>query len=88
MSANLFCYASLCFALAGLYHLKIYVVSLNSKALTEESLESLFQTLPLRCIVLLEDIDAAGLTNKRVENTPDEMAAEEKANPEVDSASG
>ena len=81
-------FASLCFALAGLYHLKIYVVSLNSKALTEESLGSLFQTLPHRCIVLLEDIDAAGLTNKRVDNTPDEKSTEEKVKADVDGASG
>ncbi|KAI9790000.1 MAG: hypothetical protein M1816_005614 [Peltula sp. TS41687] len=56
---------SLCFSLAGLFHLKIYAVSLNSRALTEEGLAALFQDLPLRCIVLMEDIDAAGLTKKR-----------------------
>ncbi|KAI9758776.1 MAG: hypothetical protein M1835_000533, partial [Candelina submexicana] len=56
---------SLCFSIAGIFGLKIYVVSLNSKSLTEDGLASLFQTLPSRCIVLLEDIDTAGMTNKR-----------------------
>lgn len=56
---------SLCFSLAGLFHLKIYAVSLNSSSVTEDGLATLFQDLPLRCIVLMEDIDAAGLTRKR-----------------------
>ena len=63
---------SLCFALAGLFSLSIYVVSLNAKSLTEDSLATLFRDLPWRCIVLLEDIDAAGLTNKRSDDTPNE----------------
>jgi mitochondrial chaperone BCS1 len=56
---------SLCFAVAGLFGLKIYVVGLNSRTLTEEALAALFQNLPPRCIVLLEDIDSAGITHKR-----------------------
>ncbi|MCJ1236697.1 hypothetical protein MMC14_004679 [Varicellaria rhodocarpa] len=63
---------SLCFALAGLFSLSIYVVSLNAKSLTEDSLATLFRDLPWRCIVLLEDIDAAGLTNKRSDDPPSE----------------
>ena len=64
---------SLCFAVAGLLSLSIYVVSLNSRSLTEDSLASLFRYLPWRCIVLLEDIDAAGLTNKRNDEPPDDI---------------
>jgi chaperone BCS1 len=60
---------SLCFALAGLLHLRIYVANLNAKNMTEDGLSSLFRNLPSRCIVLLEDIDAAGLTMKREEAT-------------------
>jgi mitochondrial chaperone BCS1 len=59
--------SSLCFAAAGAMHLKIYLISLNSRTLNEEALASLFQTLPRRCIVLLEDVDAAGVANKRDE---------------------
>lgn len=39
----------------------MYCVSLNDKDLTESDLCSLFDSLPDRCIVLLEDIDSAGL---------------------------
>ena len=70
---------SLCFAAAGLLRLRIYVVSLNSRALTEEGLAGLFKDLPWRCIVLLEDIDAAGLTAKRADVKPAEPAADAPA---------
>lgn len=60
---------SLCYSVAGLFGLKIFVVSLNSASLTEDGLAALFQDLPRRCIVLLEDIDTAGMTGKRTENT-------------------
>ncbi|KAL1591546.1 hypothetical protein SLS60_011794 [Paraconiothyrium brasiliense] len=52
---------SLSFALAGVFGLEVYCVSLNDKDLTESELCTLFDTLPDRCIVLLEDIDSAGL---------------------------
>ncbi|KAF3480746.1 mitochondrial chaperone ATPase (Bcs1) [Arthroderma uncinatum] len=58
---------SLCFAVAGLLGLKIYVANLSSPGLTEEGLASLFATLPRRCIVLLEDIDTAGITKSRLQ---------------------
>lgn len=57
--------SSLSFALAGVFGLDIYCLSLNDKGLTENELCSLFDDLPDRCIVLLEDIDSAGL--KRAE---------------------
>ncbi|KAK3997563.1 BCS1 N terminal-domain-containing protein [Cladorrhinum sp. PSN332] len=52
---------SLSFALAGVFGLDIYVISLLDPSLTEEDLSSLFNGLPRRCVVLLEDIDTAGL---------------------------
>lgn len=57
--------SSLSFALAGLFGLDIHVVSLNEQglnAITESELIMLFNNLPRRCIVLLEDIDTAGLS--------------------------
>ncbi|KAL2135395.1 hypothetical protein VTI74DRAFT_8628 [Chaetomium olivicolor] len=57
---------SLSFALAGVFGLDIYVISLLDPTLTEEDLLALFVSLPRRCIVLLEDIDTAGL--KRAED--------------------
>lgn len=60
---------SLCSAAAGLLGLKLYLLSLNSKSLDEDGLMSLFQDLPSRCIVLLEDVDSAGITKKREEES-------------------
>ncbi|KAF1951613.1 P-loop containing nucleoside triphosphate hydrolase protein [Byssothecium circinans] len=52
---------SLSFALAGIFGLDIYCISLMEIGLTESALNKLFTRLPRRCIVLLEDIDSAGL---------------------------
>lgn len=52
---------SLSFALAGIFGLPVYCISLNEVGLTESDLGTLFSQLPRRCIVLLEDIDSAGL---------------------------
>ncbi|TVY36826.1 putative mitochondrial chaperone [Lachnellula occidentalis] len=57
--------SSLSFAIAGHFKLKIYIVSLNSAAMNEENLSQLFSELPKQCVVLLEDIDTAGLTHTR-----------------------
>lgn len=57
--------SSLSFAIAGYFKLKIYIVSLNSPAMNEENLGTLFSELPKQCVVLLEDIDTAGLTHTR-----------------------
>ena len=46
--------------------------------LTEEDLGMMFTNLPRRCVVLLEDIDAAGL-NKRQETKEKERSEEEDA---------
>jgi chaperone BCS1 len=52
---------SLSFASAGVFGLSIYCISLGEAGLTESDLATLFGSLPERCIVLLEDIDSAGL---------------------------
>lgn len=57
--------SSLSLALAGFFKMRIYIVSLSSPAANEENLASLFAELPRRCVVLLEDIDSAGLTHTR-----------------------
>ena len=48
-------------ALAGHFDLNVYVVSLSSDSLKDDLLQSLFEQLPGPCIVLLEDIDSAGI---------------------------
>jgi len=61
---------SLSFALAGLFGLDVYAVSLQEPALTEGDLMLLFNGLPRRCIVLLEDVDAAGLILREGQSEP------------------
>ncbi|KAH7135127.1 BCS1 N terminal-domain-containing protein [Dendryphion nanum] len=59
---------SLSFAVAGIFGLDIFCISLMEIGLSESDLNKLFAQLPRRCIVLLEDIDSAGLRR------PDEPA--------------
>ena len=61
--------SSLSLALAGFFKMRIYIVSLSSVTANEENLASLFAELPRRCVVLLEDIDTAGLTHTREDGT-------------------
>lgn len=61
---------SLSFALAGVFGLDIYVISLLEPSLTEEDLSGLFSSLPRRCVVLLEDIDTAGLSRSADDAEP------------------
>ncbi|PNS21189.1 hypothetical protein CAC42_3527 [Sphaceloma murrayae] len=63
---------SLSFALAGIFGLDIYCCALNDPELTEGDLRELFNSLPRRCIVLLEDIDEAGI--KRPDDKPEECS--------------
>ncbi|CAN8098047.1 unnamed protein product [Discula destructiva] len=67
--------SSLSLALAGFFRLRIYIVSLSSIFSTEENLAALFAELPRRCVVLLEDIDTAGLTHTREEDKPQQEEA-------------
>ncbi|EJD48205.1 P-loop containing nucleoside triphosphate hydrolase protein [Auricularia subglabra TFB-10046 SS5] len=50
---------SLIHSLAGELGLDIYVVSLSSKGMSDNTLNSLMGRVPSRCILLLEDLDAA-----------------------------
>lgn len=52
---------SLSFAVAGIFGLSVYCASLSERDMTESDLATLFSQLPNRCIVLLEDIDSAGI---------------------------
>jgi chaperone BCS1 len=58
---------SFSFALAGVFGIDIYVISLQDANVTEEEIALLFTKLPRRCIILLEDIDTAGLKRDVVE---------------------
>jgi len=50
---------SLIHSLAGELGLDIYVVSLSSKGMSDNTLTTLMSNVPTRCILLLEDLDAA-----------------------------
>ncbi|KAG9019095.1 hypothetical protein FRB90_006409 [Tulasnella sp. 427] len=50
---------SLIHAVAGALGLDIYVISLSSKGMNDTTLSNLMGRVPSRCIVLLEDLDAA-----------------------------
>ncbi|KAI0315045.1 P-loop containing nucleoside triphosphate hydrolase protein [Amylostereum chailletii] len=50
---------SLIHSLAGELDLDIYVVSLSSKGMSDNTLTTLMGSVPTRCILLLEDLDAA-----------------------------
>ena len=52
---------SLSLALAGELKVPLYILSLSTGSLTDETLTMLFVGLPRKCIVLLEDIDCAGV---------------------------
>jgi chaperone BCS1 len=73
--------SSLTAALASVFGLDIHVVSLLEPTLTEEELGMLFTNLPARCIVLLEDIDTAGLMRN------DPMSDEARKKAELDANS-
>lgn len=77
---------SFSFALAGVFGIDIYVISLQDVNVTEEDLAALFAKLPRRCIVLLEDIDTAGL--KRNEDASEEKAKGETSEEKEDEKEG
>lgn len=55
---------SLSVALAGRFKLDVYQVQLSSSGITDANILELFASLPSQCILLLEDIDSAGLTRE------------------------
>ena len=56
--------SSFAWAIAGVFGVDIYCISLADPNMTEDSLAYLFSDLPKRCVVLLEDIDSAGLDKR------------------------
>ena len=59
---------SLSFALTRIFRLDIFYISLLKPTLTESNLNWLFNNLPYRYIVLLEDINTAGLLKDKKSN--------------------
>ncbi|KAK3711721.1 hypothetical protein LTR37_009498 [Vermiconidia calcicola] len=65
-------------ALAGHFNLNVYMLSLSSTAIDDTILEGLFEALPARCIVLLEDIDSAGIKREDMRSKPKKKKKERK----------
>ena len=82
--------SSLAWAIAGIFGLDIFCISLVEPTLTEEDLGLLFTSLPRRCVVLLEDIDSAGLVKRQEVDTaaakPEEQDAAAKIGAEITKA--
>lgn len=57
--------SSLSFALAGRFGLDMYMISLEDTRFNEGDFQRLFSELPPRCIVMIEDVDAAGMVMDR-----------------------
>ncbi|KAJ8106151.1 hypothetical protein ONZ43_g7159 [Nemania bipapillata] len=76
--------SSLSLALAGFFKMRIYIVSLSSVNANEEILGNLFAELPRHCVVLLEDIDSAGLTHTREENDGSNTAPADDDNDDLE----
>ncbi|KAE8374937.1 P-loop containing nucleoside triphosphate hydrolase protein [Aspergillus bertholletiae] len=62
--------SSLSLALASFPYLDIYALSLSAVGLDENILTTLFRDLPKHCIVLLEDVDEAGIKKRSSDSPP------------------
>ncbi|KAJ0415443.1 BCS1 N terminal-domain-containing protein [Aspergillus carlsbadensis] len=64
--------SSLAFAAAGYLRLNVYILSLGSRRLTEDGCIQMFQKLPRKCLVLLEDVDSYDIAGKRKNSKEEE----------------
>ena len=60
------------FALGSYFGLSLYTANLKDNAIGDRKLAKLFVDLPSRCIVLLEDVDAAGLKKRTISTDDDD----------------
>lgn len=62
---------SMALALASHFKLPIYLLRMSDPGLNDKTLEGLFSILPRRCILLLEDVDSAGLQRENMAEATD-----------------
>ncbi|KAK2020558.1 mitochondrial chaperone BCS1 [Colletotrichum zoysiae] len=55
---------SLCMALATKFNLPVYQLGLGSTEMNDSRCAELFDSVPSKCLILFEDIDAVGLENR------------------------
>jgi len=61
--------SSFIFALAGALNYNLALLNLNDKGLTDDRLNALLAVVPPRCIILLEDVDAAFSKEREQKNS-------------------
>jgi chaperone BCS1 len=71
--------SSLAFAAAGYLRLNVYILSLGSRRLTEDGCVQLFQKLPRKCLVLLEDVDSYDIAGKRKNSKEEDKESKDDA---------
>ena len=69
---------SFCLALAGYFNLDLYILSLNNPGISDHRLDALFDDLPQRCILLLEDVDSAGLEREKTKEELNKLSRKER----------
>lgn len=69
-------------AIAGEINYNICIMSLSSKNLNDDSLNNLMNSTPEKCIILLEDIDAA-FPNREIEDDDDDKKDDKKKKQQV-----
>ena len=66
-------------AMAGHFNLPVYVFSFSNSELNDSQLADLFASIPNRCVLLLEDVDSAGLSRESMTVTADSSDKSKKA---------
>ena len=69
---------SFCLALAGHFNLDLYILSLSNPDMSDHRLDALFDHLPTRCILLLEDVDSAGLEREKTKEELNKLSRKER----------
>ncbi|KAM3418374.1 hypothetical protein BST61_g4371 [Cercospora zeina] len=57
-------------ALAGHFGLDLYILSFTSTEMDDGKLATLFSELPAQCVVLMEDVDSAGIERENIVKKP------------------
>ncbi|KAI9726089.1 MAG: hypothetical protein M1828_002097 [Chrysothrix sp. TS-e1954] len=78
--------SSISFALAGIFGLSIYAVSLQEGNTSEDELCSMLSILPLRALVLIEDVDAAGLVRDSAPQPEEETSSDDSKDKKGDAS--
>ncbi|CAK4030636.1 mitochondrial chaperone bcs1 [Lecanosticta acicola] len=68
-------------AIAGHFSLDVFIVSMTMLDLTDDRLEQLFDLLPTRCVVLLEDIDSAGIQRESMKPSTSGQSGKKSKSP-------